>query len=110
MLPISYGGRRSGTNGPEKQRSNLVLFTMVALKGFTLSPLPQDDELLVSLDPTAKAERISVADLWGYGAFDVPVGGWRFALFLPRHGFFQCFLDVKILRDSVLDFEARVKY
>lgn len=101
-----HEGRRSGTDCLEKQRPNLVLFTVVALKGFALSPLPQDDEFIVSLDPIAKTERISITDLCGQGAFDVPVRGWRFALFCKD----VSFLGVKILRDDILDFEAWVQH
>lgn len=60
---------------PEKRRSNLVLFAVIILEGFTLLPLPQNGELLVSFFSIAKTEWIGVGDGCGKGAFDVFVGG-----------------------------------
>lgn len=54
---------------------------MVALEGFTLLPLPQDDELFVSLDPIAKTEWIGVANACRSAAFYVSIRRWRLALF-----------------------------
>lgn len=54
---------------------------MVALEGFTLLPLPQDDELFVGLSPGAKTEWICTRNGCGQCSFDVFVGGWGPARF-----------------------------
>ena len=65
------------TKSPEKPRSDLILFAVITLKGFTLLPLPQNDELLVSLFSIAKTEWVGIGNGCGKGALDVFVGGWR---------------------------------
>jgi len=63
-------GEKSG-----KRRSDFILFAMILLKGFTLLPLPQTDELLVSLFSIAKTEWVGIGNGSGKGALDVFVGG-----------------------------------
>lgn len=62
----------------EKPRSNLILFTVIGLEALAFLPLPQDDELFVSLDSIAETEWVRVTNAWR-GAFDVSLRGWRLA-------------------------------
>jgi len=67
---------------------------VVGLERSAFLPLPQDDELLVSLFSIAETEGVSVGIGCRDSAFDVLVGGRRSASFSKNLFWSQLLLDV----------------